>query len=264
MWRGCCCMLHIVHVLSHNMTIKHTKHIISFHTSQELTDLTCFDRYWFSSLWLLSTCLDMVPSDDRLSSKFSIVSFVACGGAIYNENKLAWRMKSPDLLLLNQTVRFITLLPVWGCITTHKHVPVTGVKILSTCEWSRNPSGSELDSVAVRWRDRTVTPVQWSSPRDWQQLSLERTAISAAVLMLSFMSVSCGRLWTTGEDHTSRNHCYPAGFGFCFKNISEAEELQEDIHSLDRPRENVVTSCVLKSWRDITVVNNRRTQQYAN
>ena len=55
----------------------------------------------------------MVPSDDRLNSKFSIVSFVACGGAIYKENKLARALKKyPDLLLLNQTVRFITRLSV--------------------------------------------------------------------------------------------------------------------------------------------------------
>ncbi len=45
----------------------------------------------------------MVPSDDRLNSKFSIVSFVAFGGAIYNEKHLARSMnKYPDLLLSNQ------------------------------------------------------------------------------------------------------------------------------------------------------------------
>lgn len=55
----------------------------------------------------------MVPSDDRLNSKFSIVSFVASGGAIYNENKLVRSINTyPDLLLLNQTVRFITRSPV--------------------------------------------------------------------------------------------------------------------------------------------------------
>ena len=47
--------------------------------------LTCFAKYLLSSLWLLSICLDMVPSDDRLNSKFSIVPFVVCGTAIYNE-----------------------------------------------------------------------------------------------------------------------------------------------------------------------------------
>lgn len=77
----------------------------------------------------------MVPSDDRLSSKFSIVSFVASGEAIYDENKPARSPNTYDVLLeLKQTVRFITRPPVSGCITTHKHVPVTGVKILSTCE----------------------------------------------------------------------------------------------------------------------------------
>lgn len=47
--------------------------------SNERIGLTCLDRYWLRSLWFLSTCLDMVPSDDRLNSKFSIVSFVASG-----------------------------------------------------------------------------------------------------------------------------------------------------------------------------------------
>lgn len=41
------------------------------------TPRTCLARNWFSSFWLLSTCLDMMPSDDRLSSKFSIVP-LAC------------------------------------------------------------------------------------------------------------------------------------------------------------------------------------------
>lgn len=55
----------------------------------------------------------MVPSDDRLNSKFSIVSFVASEGANYNEDELTRsRMTYSGLLLLNQTVRFIPRLPV--------------------------------------------------------------------------------------------------------------------------------------------------------
>lgn len=55
----------------------------------------------------------MVPSDDRLNSKFSIVSFVASEGAIYNENRLALSTnRYPHLLVSNQAVRFITRLTV--------------------------------------------------------------------------------------------------------------------------------------------------------
>lgn len=161
MWREGYYMLHTGHVWRHSVKMKHSKHMKSCHTSNELTYLTCFDRYWLRSLWLLSTCLDMVPSDDRLNSKFSIVSFVASGWAIYKENKLARSMNTySDLPILNQAVSFITRLPVWGCITTHKHVPVTGVKILSTCEWSTNSSGSVWIppcDVAVWWRKRNGT-----------------------------------------------------------------------------------------------------------
>lgn len=131
-------------VWSHTVKMENSTHIMSLHASLELKHLTCFDRYLLSSLWFLSTCLDMVPSDDRLNSKFSIVSFVASEGANYNEDELTRsRMTYSGLLLLNQTVRFIPRLPVWGRTTTHKHVPVTGVKILSTCEWKSNPSGSD-------------------------------------------------------------------------------------------------------------------------
>lgn len=46
----------------------------------------------------------MVPSDDRLNSKFSIVSFVASEGANYNEDEpTRSRMTDSGLLLLNQT-----------------------------------------------------------------------------------------------------------------------------------------------------------------
>ncbi len=130
MWWEGYCMLNRGHVLSHRVKINNSNHVILFHTSQEWIDLTCFDRYWLSSLWLLSTCLDMVPSDDRLSSKFSIVSFVACGGAICNENELALSVnRYPHWLVLNQAVGFIARLTVWCCITTHKHVPV----VLKSC-----------------------------------------------------------------------------------------------------------------------------------
>lgn len=191
---------------------------MSLHTSHELTYLTCFDRYWLRSLWLLSTCLDMVPSDDRLNSKFSIVSFVASGGAIYNENKLVRSMNTyPDLLLLNQTVRFITRSPVWGCTTTHKHVPVTGVKILSTCEWSTNPSGS---GYIPHLRRRGVMTWPDRDSAGSAQLSAGGATFARAnchicsCLMFSFVSLGCGRIWTSGEDHNSRNSCSPLGFFF--------------------------------------------------
>jgi len=38
--------------------------------------LTCLAKYWLSSWWLLSTCREMMASDDRLSSRFSIASSV--------------------------------------------------------------------------------------------------------------------------------------------------------------------------------------------
>lgn len=48
----------------------------------------------------------MVPSDDRLNSKFSIVSFVASEGANYNEDELKRsKITYSGLLLLNQTLR---------------------------------------------------------------------------------------------------------------------------------------------------------------
>lgn len=176
MWGGGYCLLPRGHVLRHSEKIN-CKYMVLFLISLEWTYLTCFDRYWLSSLWLLSTCLDMVLSADRLSSKFSILSFVACGGAIYSDNKLARSInRSRDLLILEQSVRFITRLSVWGCITTHKHVPVTGVKILSTCEWNTNPSGSGWILTvpppstspygAQWWRTRTATPAECNSFRE--------------------------------------------------------------------------------------------------
>lgn len=36
------------------------------------------------------------------------------------------------------------------------------------------------------------------------------------------------------------------------------KELQEYTQGSDRPRENVVTSCTVKSWRDSTVVNKKK------
>lgn len=117
-------MLHTGYVWSHSVETKHFRCIMFLHMNHELTYLTCFDRYWLR-LWILSTCRDMVPSDDRVSSKFSIVSSVV----IYNENEFARFMSTySDLLLSNWTIKLITHLPNWGCITKHTHVHVTSIK----------------------------------------------------------------------------------------------------------------------------------------
>lgn len=77
--------------------------------------LTCFDRYWLSTLRLLSTCLDMLLSDDRLNSKFSIVSFGSSWTTMYNKNKLARPQNTYSYLKsLNHTVGFVTRLSVWS------------------------------------------------------------------------------------------------------------------------------------------------------
>lgn len=75
-------------------------------------------------------------------------------------------------------------------------------------------------------------------------------------LIPRFMSAGCVGLWASEE--SLHNHP-PLGFDFDLKNISESDVPEKHSPGSDRPREIVVTSCAMKTWRDITVVNNRRT-----
>lgn len=107
--------------------------------ARRFLQLTCFDRYWLSWLWVLSTCLDMVAREDRLSSRFSIVSYVYLSRNDPERSHAGSTDGYAVIMRLGQSETLVVS-PRSG---SQQHVPDNCVKILSTCErGSANPSGS--------------------------------------------------------------------------------------------------------------------------
>lgn len=116
-----------------------------------------------------------------------------------------------------------------------------------------------LDSpccVALWWR--TGRRREHSATPRAEQLSLERAADPLLFLffIISRVSAGFGEPWTPGEDRGAQDTWSPLGFRSCFtKTLCSRGAASTQWQTAG----NVGTSCAMKSWRDITVVNNGRT-----
>lgn len=159
-------------------------------------------------------------------------------------------------MFLHQTRRLITRLSVSKHTSTFPYLMLKSCPHVSDAKSFRVGLGV-LDpptDVALWWRQQT-TPVQRVSAT---VVRGERSNARAASVEFFFhCPLPVGGIWTfIGINESCSNGSY-LEFDFCWYlyNLG-TERIQPRLQGSEPPRENVVTSCAMKYWRDI--LNNSR------